>query len=118
MELRASDIVKKTIITNKSIDLFKRLGQITFEVHRKANKVMVRKAVEKIWDVKVDKVRVINVPGKSKMFARRAFRTSDWKKAFITLKKGYKIDIPGMFESMGAAESMPAEATSAQAEKE
>lgn len=118
MELRASDIIKKTIITNKSIDLFKRFGQITFEVHRKANKVMVRKAIENIWEVKVDNVRVINVPGKSKMFARKAFRTSDWKKALITLKKGHKIDIPGMFESMGAAESMPAETTNTPAEKE
>lgn len=105
MELSAFDIVKKAVITSKSIDLFKRLGQVTFEVHREANKVMVKDAIEKLWDVKVENVRVMNSAGKNKIFARKAFSTSPKKKAIVTLKKGYKIDIPGMFESMGSAES-------------
>lgn len=105
MELNAFDIVKKAVITSKSIDLFKRLGQITFEVHREANKVMVKDAIEKLWEVKVDNVRIMNAAGKNKVFARRSFVTSPKKKAIITLKKGYKIEIPGMFESMSAAEN-------------
>ena len=101
MELNIYDIIKAPIISSKSIDLYKRLGQITFEVNKFANKIMVKNAVEKIWDVKVDKVRVINLPGKNKIFARRAFQSPGKKKAIVTLKKGYKVEIPGMFESVG-----------------
>ncbi len=62
---------------------------------------MVREAVEKIWDVKVDNVRMLTCPGKSKVFGKRTFKSSDKKKAVVTLKKGYKIDLPGHFETMG-----------------
>ena len=102
MELSIYDIIKKRIISEKSSDLFKRFGKLVFEINKNANKIMVRSAVEKIWDVKVDNVRVINLPGKRKVFARRVFDTPGKKKAIVTLKKGYKIDLPGQFESMGA----------------
>jgi large subunit ribosomal protein L23 len=84
--------------------LFQKLGKITFEVNASANKISIRRAVEKIWDVKVAKIQVMNVHGKSKTFARRSFQTPDWKKAIVTLQKGYKIDLPTMFESMGSSE--------------
>jgi len=101
MELSIYDIIKRRIITEKSTDLFKKLGQITFEVNKCANKIMVREAVEKIWEVKVDKVRMVACPGKSKVFARKTFKSPDKKKAIVTLKKGYKIDLPEQFETMG-----------------
>ena len=103
MDIRVYDVIKKVLITGKSTDLFDKLGKITFEVHKDANKVMVREAVEKIWNVKVENVRIMKVKGKQKTFARRPFQTPDRKKAIITLKKGYKIDLPGQFESMGGA---------------
>ena len=102
MELSVYDIVKKALRTPKSYDVYKKLGKVTFEVHKSSNKIMIKQAVEKIWDVKVDNVRVITVPGKTKSFGRRSFKSSDRKKAVITLKKGYKIDLPGHFETMGA----------------
>ncbi len=102
MELNDYDVIKKPVVTSKSVELFKRLGQITFEVNKLANKITVRRAVEKIWDVKVARVHIINISGKKKTFARRSFKSSDKKKAIITLKQGYKIDIPGMFESVGS----------------
>jgi len=105
MELSNYDIIKKRIVTPKSTDLFRKEGKITFEVHKKANKVMIKDAVEKIWDVKIDNVRVISVPGKTKAFGRRPFVSSDRKKAIITLKKGYKIDLPGNIETMGISAS-------------
>lgn len=103
MDVRVYDIIKKIVVTSKSSNLFDKLGKITFEVHRNANKVMIREAVEKIWNVKVEDVRVLNVKGKRKSFARKPFQTAAKKKAIITLKKGYKIDLPGQFESMGSA---------------
>lgn len=101
MELNVYDIVKKRIITTKSTELFRKEGKVTFEVHKASNKIMIKQAVEKIWDVKVDNVRVMTIPGKTKSFGRRHFKSSDRKKAIIALKKGYKIDLPGNFETMG-----------------
>jgi large subunit ribosomal protein L23 len=104
MELNIFDIIKKPVITSKSVDLFKRLGKITFEVSTLANKLTIRQAVEKIWNVKVSDVCIVNNAGKVKIFARKPFKSPDKKKAIVTLKKGYKIDIPGMIETIGAAE--------------
>ena len=112
MELSIYDIIQKRIISEKSSDLFKRFGKLVFEINKNANKIMVRSAVEKIWDVKVENVRIVRIPGKSKVFARRTFKAPDRKKAIITLKKGYKIDLPGHFETMGVPETQSEKDTS------
>jgi len=95
MELNIHDIIKGVVFTSKSTQCYAKLGKITFHVHTKANKIMVKKAVEKIWDVKVDSVRVIALPGKVRRFKGNRFYTGSKKKAIITLKKGFKIDLPG-----------------------
>ena len=64
------------------------LGQYAFKVSTKANKISVRKAVEKVYDVKVDRVNIVKMRGKNKNFGRIASKSSDWKKAIVTLKKG------------------------------
>ena len=104
MELNYYDVIKKSVITPKSELLFKKHGQYVFFVHKDANKLTVRKALEKAWKVKVDKVRVINVKGKLKEFGKRPFRSLDVKKVIVSLKKGYKIDLPTQFETMGITE--------------
>jgi len=101
MEVSSYDIVKRIIMTEKSGDLFNRKGKITLEVAKDANKVVVRKAVEKIWDVRVSKVCIMNTPGKTKRFGRRPYFSPGKKKAIVTLQKGYKIEFPGQFESAG-----------------
>lgn len=106
MELSVYDIIKRIIVTEKSADLFKKFGKLTFEVHRESNKILIRQAVEKIWSVKVKSVHVIKCPGKNKMFGRRSFKSPDRKKAIVTLKEGYRIELPGHFETMGAAEGV------------
>lgn len=105
MDLSIYDVIKKVSMTGKASDLFDKQGKFTFEVNRASNKIIVREAVEKIWNVKVKNVRMINLKGKSKLFARKPFQTAGKKKAIVTLKKGYKIDIPGLFETMGASGS-------------
>ncbi|MCK4518087.1 50S ribosomal protein L23 [Candidatus Babeliales bacterium] len=98
MKLEAYDIVKKAVVTAKSRRMFDDLGKITFEVSRYANKIMVRKAVEQIWGVKVANVALMNVKGRKKKFSGKVFFTSSRKKAIISLKKGYKIDMPWQYE--------------------
>jgi len=110
MELKIYDIIKQPIMTSRSFELYRKLGKLTLEVHKDANKSVIKDAVQKIWNVKVANVCVVTIPAKLKTFGRREFLTSARKKAIITLKKGYKIEIPGMFESMGAtAESLGAQ---------
>lgn len=66
-------------------------GQYIFIVNKSANKIEVRKAVEKVYDVKVTRVNILNVRGKARAFGSARGRTSDWKKAIVTLKKGQTI---------------------------
>ena len=103
MDIRAYDVIKSICMTGKSQDMYHDLGKITFVVNKESNKTLIRDAVELIWKVKVEKVRVINLPRKKKTFARRTFLTGGKKKAIVSLKKGYKIDLPGQFETMGAS---------------
>ena len=102
MELSIYNIIKRPLVTTKSVGLYKKLGLYTFEVHTSANKIMIREAVQKLWNVQVEKVRVVKIPGKIKVFNRKKFESSDRKKALVTLKKGFKIELPGMFESMAS----------------
>lgn len=108
MELSIYDVIKRSVVTSKSVEIFQKLGKLTFEVNPMANKIVIRQAVEKIWNVKVAKVQVMNSTGKTKTFARRQFKAADSKKAIVTLKQGYKVDLPTMFETMGAAEGFAA----------
>ena len=101
MELSVYDVIKGIIATPKSLFLRKHLGKITFEVNQHANKIIVREAVEKIWNVKVRDVRILNQPGKRKIVKKREYILPDKKKAIITLKPGYFIDLPDQIESIG-----------------
>ena len=83
-------ILVRPLVTEKSYK-GAGLGQYHFMVSKKANKIEVRNAVEKVYDVKVVRVNIINVRGKSRAFGRTQGRTSDWKKAIVTLKKGQTI---------------------------
>ena len=66
--------------------------QYSFIVSGKTNKSEIRKAIESLYGVKVQVVNMINVKGKSKRLGRSMGRTSDYKKAIITLKEGEKIE--------------------------
>lgn len=84
MERTAQDIIIRPIITEKSMDgLADR--KYTFKVMKSANKIEVKKAVEALFGVKVEKVNTISVKGKKKRMGRNEGYTSDWKKAIVTL---------------------------------
>lgn len=67
------------------------IGRYVFRVAKTANKLEVKKAVERVYDVHVDNVNIVNTLGKARKAGRTSGRTSDWKKAYVTLKDGEKI---------------------------
>ena len=87
------DIIKRPIITEKLTFIQEENANIVgFIVDKKATKPEIKKAVEKIFNVKVKKVRVINMKGKPKRFGRFEGRRSSFKKAYVILEKGQKIN--------------------------
>jgi len=80
----AEEIIVRPIVTEKSNDELQQ-GKYTFEVNKKATKVEIAKAVEKLFEVKVLKVNTISVKGKSKRVGYHTGKTSDWKKAIVTI---------------------------------
>lgn len=85
------DVIRRPLITEKSTQLKETQRALCFEVQRDATKPEIKKAVEALFEVKVDSVRVINVRGKLKRQGRYAGRRADWKKAYVVLKKGEKM---------------------------
>ena len=80
----AEDIIIRPIITEKS-GFAASEGKYTFEVNKKATKIDIRNAVEKLFEVKVKEVTTINVKGKPKRQGAHEGKTSDWKKAIVTI---------------------------------
>ena len=80
----AEDIILRPVITEKS-SMDQAFGKYTFEVSRKATKIDVKNAVEKLFGVKVKEVRTILVKGKPKRQGAHEGKTSDWKKAIVTI---------------------------------
>jgi large subunit ribosomal protein L23 len=87
------DIVVRPIITEKSSLLKDGGNQYVFEVQRDANKIEIRKAVEKLFKVKVVSVHISNMEGKKKRVGRFAGKRPDWKKAIVKLNPKDKITI-------------------------
>jgi len=86
------DIVKSLLRTEKSTRLLAE-NKYMFLVDKLANKVQIKKAVEEIFKVHVTSVNVMNMPGKPRRVRYKLGKTSDWKKALATLKKGDAIDV-------------------------
>lgn len=78
------EIIVKPIVTEKSNDELQQ-GKYTFAVNRKATKVEIAKAVEKLFEVKVLKVNTMTVRGKKKRVRYQVGKTPDWKKAIVTI---------------------------------
>lgn len=88
----AYKIIKRPLITEKSTIIKEMHNQLSFEVDRRANKIEIKKAVERIFKVQVEDVRTMNYQGKRKRLGRNEGRRRHWKKAVVTLKPGQKIE--------------------------
>jgi large subunit ribosomal protein L23 len=88
--LHLYEVLRRPLITEKATYL-KESDKYAFEVESKANGFQIKEAVEKAFNVKVRKVNVMMVPGKTRRFGRREVTNSPWKKAIVTLEPGHKI---------------------------
>ncbi len=86
-------VIKKPLITEKSTIARDDANKYVFEVDRRANKIEIEKAVEKLFKVKVMNVRTMNMEGKKKRVGKVMGRKSDWKKAVVTLAPGQSIEV-------------------------
>jgi large subunit ribosomal protein L23 len=82
-------------VSEKTTNLSDKHNQVVFRVRRDSNKIDIRRAVELLFDVTVEQVRVVNCRGKIKKFGQEYGRRKDWKKAYITLAEGDDIDFMG-----------------------
>lgn len=79
-------------ISEKSSMVAEQGNQVVFRVAKDASKPEIKAAVEQLFEVKVDSVRVLNNKGKTKRFGQRMGRRSDWKKAYVKLEAGQDIN--------------------------
>lgn len=87
------EVIRSPLLTEKATDLREKHNQVCFEVDPRANKSMVSAAVEKIFNVKVTDVKIVNAKPKPKRLGRSIGMKSGYKKAIVSLKKGDKIEI-------------------------
>jgi len=84
-------VILRPVITEKSTWLKENNREVCFEVDRRANKVEIKQAVEYLFKIKVESVRVLNKRGKMRRVGRNEGRRKDWKKAYVKLKEGEKM---------------------------
>ncbi|MBI2360119.1 MAG: 50S ribosomal protein L23 [Deltaproteobacteria bacterium] len=89
------DIIEAPLITEKGSLLAEKSNQVLFKVRPDANKIEVKKAVEGLFKVTVVKVRMTRYLGKVRRVGKNTGRLPQWKKAYITLKEGDRIDFFG-----------------------
>jgi len=85
-------VIKKPLFTEKGSALKESENKLLVEVSRDSNKLEIKKAIEEIFKVKVEKVATIKTHGKWKKYGKSIGKRSDRKKALITLKEGEKLD--------------------------
>jgi len=86
-------IIKRPLRTEKSVADGEATNSYHFEVDLKANKIQIKEAIEKFFNVKVDDIRTLVRKGKNRRVRFKLGRTKDWKKAIVTLKEGNTIDL-------------------------
>jgi large subunit ribosomal protein L23 len=91
--MEPEEVVIKPILTEKSYRLQDEDNTYTFRVREDANKIQIREAVEKMFDVQVEDVRTMNQKGKTRSFRFQEGETPSIKKALVTLEPSYHIDL-------------------------
>ena len=92
-EAKLYSIIRAPRVSEKTARLQEVSNQYVFEVATDATKADIKVAVEKLFDVKVEAVNVVNVKGKNKAFRNRMGRRGDWRKAYVKLAEGQSIDV-------------------------
>ncbi len=91
MNLKYTDIIIAPLLTEKSTDKKEKEHTLCFKVHKDANKITIKKAVEELFKTHVDWVKIANFKGKEKRYGRFTGTRPSWKKAYVKLKKDAKM---------------------------
>ena len=86
-------MIIRPLVTEQGMHFANVKGAYSFQVNKKANKTQIRQAIERIYNVKVSKVRTANYKGKTRRRGRHLGTTESWKKAVVFLKSDYHIDL-------------------------
>jgi large subunit ribosomal protein L23 len=89
--MKLTDVIRRPLITEKTTVMREDGRTVVFEVARDANKIDIKRAVEKLLGSKVEEVRTANAHGKLKRQGRFQGRRPDWKKAYVKLQEGAKV---------------------------
>lgn len=92
-QIKLASVLSAPILSEKSAIAADTSNQFVFKVAKNATKLQIKNAVELMFDVKVESVRVLNVKGKIKRFGRTLGKRSDWKKAYVKLQSGHSIEL-------------------------
>ncbi|MDD9303691.1 MAG: 50S ribosomal protein L23 [Desulfobacter sp.] len=90
--MKEYDIIRGPVVTEKTTLQKELNNQVTFKVAKQANRVEIKDAVEKTFNIQVKQVRTVQVKGKVKQRGRIIGKRKDWKKAIVTLMPGQRID--------------------------
>jgi len=90
--MKPTEVVTGPVVTEKGTLVSELGNQVVLRVHPQANKVEIRLAVEQLFGVKVEAVRTSRVLGKSRRVGRHVGRRPTWKKAYVTLAEGHRIE--------------------------
>lgn len=93
MYLKINEIIQKPLLTEKTSAQTELKNCYGFNVHSKANKNQIKKAIESLFDVKVVDVNTSNLPGKMKRHGKHVKKTSMQKKAYVRIEQGQKIEL-------------------------
>ncbi len=91
-QLESYQVVRRPLITEKATMQAEYHNAYTFAVNRLATKTEIKKAIEELFEVKVENVRTQNIKSVSKRFRFKVGKTKNWKKAVVKLKPDYRID--------------------------
>lgn len=92
VQLESHQVLLRPLVTEKGVHRASRNNQYAFQIHRDANKLDVKRAVEELFSVKVEKVRTQTRKGKLRRYKFRYGKTADWKKAIVQLHEDHRID--------------------------
>ncbi len=91
--MNSHDLIMRPLVTEKSTAMREDENKVCFVVRREVNRVEIKSAIETTLKVKVKKVNVLNMTGKTKRLNRFVGKRTDWKKAIVTLQEGEKVDL-------------------------
>ena len=95
LNLSIFDIIRGPVVSEKATELNQKIKQLVLDVHPQANKTQIKEALQRLFSVKVEKVNTLRRKGKTRRVRRIFVQGSTVKRAIVTLKEGYSIDLFG-----------------------